>query len=108
MASAKPARRKSEAIALDVELYRVRKGRGVVHLTVLAEPNRPVETLCERHFEPAEYELTDLEASCAACLRRREDPARLSNAMFSSDLGTRLLQLPLSNAPNPPEDPKAP
>jgi hypothetical protein len=78
-----------------------------VHLTVLADAARPVETLCERRFEPAEYELTDLEPSCAACLRRREDPSRLSNAMFGSDLGARLLELSLSNAPKRPEDARA-
>ena len=63
---------------------------------MLADQTRPVETLCERHFEPSEYELTDLEPSCAACLRRREDPSRLSNAMFGSDLGARLLELSLA------------
>jgi hypothetical protein len=102
------ARRRSEAITtLDIELYRVRKGRGVVHLSVLADPGRPVETLCERHFDPAEYELTDLEPSCAACLRRREDPNRVSNAMFGSDLGSKLLELSLSNARKRPEDERA-
>ena len=74
---------------------------------MLADQTRPVETLCERHFEPSEYELTDLEPSCAACLRRREDPSRLSNAMFGSDLGARLLELSLSKAPKRPEDARA-
>jgi hypothetical protein len=107
MVSARAAKRTSEAIALDLELYRVRKGRGVVHLTVRADSGQPVETLCERHFEADEYELTDLEPTCAACLRRSEDPSRLSNAMFGQDLGARLLELSLSSAPKRPEDQQA-
>jgi len=107
MASAKAARRRSEHIGIDLELHRVRKGKGVVHLTVVADPARAVETLCERRFEPGDYELTDLEPSCAACLRRREDPSRLSNAMFGSDLGSRLLELSLTQARKRPEDARA-
>ena len=64
-------------------------------------------TLCERTFEAAEYMVTDLEASCAACLRRREDPAHLSNAMFGQDLGSKLLELSLSRARKRPEDQQA-
>lgn len=64
-------------------------------------------TLCERTFEAADYMVTDLEASCAACLRRREDPARLSNAMFGQDLGSKLLELSLSRARKRPEDQQA-
>jgi hypothetical protein len=66
-----------------------------------------VQTLCERTFEAAEYMVTDLEASCAACLRRREDPSRLSNAMFGQDLGSKLLELSLSRARKRPEDQQA-
>jgi hypothetical protein len=51
--------------------------------------------------------VTDLEASCAACLRRREDPARLSNAMFGQDLGSKLLELSLTRARKRPEDQQA-
>jgi hypothetical protein len=51
--------------------------------------------------------VTDLEASCAACLRRRDDPARLSNAMFGQDLGSKLLELSLSRARKRPEDQQA-
>jgi hypothetical protein len=71
------------------------------------EPEKPVQTLCERTFEAADYMVTDLEASCAACLRRREDPARLSNAMFGQDLGSKLLELSLSRARKRPEDQQA-
>jgi hypothetical protein len=79
----------------------------VVHLTVLADDSRPVDTLCDRRFEAGDYELTGLEPTCAACLRRREDPSRISNAMFGSDLGSRLLELSLSKAPKRPEDARA-
>jgi hypothetical protein len=71
------------------------------------EPGKPVQTLCDRTFEAADYVVTDVEASCAACLRRREDPARLSNAMFGSDLGSKLLELSLSRARKRPEDQQA-
>jgi len=71
------------------------------------EPGKPVQTLCERTFEAAEYMITDLEPSCAACLRRREDPARLSNAMFGQDLGAKLLELSLTKARKRPEDQQA-
>ena len=89
---------------LQLDLARVRKGKGVIHLTVRAEEGQPVVTLCERRFQPGEYELTDAEASCAACQRRREDPARLSNAMFGQDLGSRLLELSLTQARKRPGD----
>jgi len=79
----------------------------VVHLTVRADPGVPVQTLCERHFDAEEYELTDLVPTCAACLRRRDDPSRLSNAMFEQDLGSRLLELSLTNARKRPEDQRA-
>jgi hypothetical protein len=71
------------------------------------EPGKPVQTLCERTFEAADYMVTDLEPSCAACLRRREDPARLSNAMFGQDLGSKLLELSLTRARKRPEDQQA-
>lgn len=92
---------------LQLDLLRVRKGKGVVHLTVRADEGKPVETLCERKFQPGEYEVTEAEASCAACLRRSEDPARLSNAMFGQDLGSTLLELSLSQVRKRPADEKA-
>jgi len=92
---------------LQLDLLRIRKGKGVVHLTVRADEGKPVETLCERKFQPGEYEVTEDEASCAACLRRSEDPARLSNAMFGQDLGSTLLELSLSQVRKRPADEKA-
>jgi hypothetical protein len=40
-------------------------------------------------------------------LRRREDPSRLSNALFDQDLGAKLLELSLSRARKRPEDQQA-
>ena len=74
---------------------------------MLVEPDKPVLTLCERTFEAADYQVSDLEPSCAACLRRREDPSRLSNAMFGQDLGSKLLELSLSRTRKRPEDQQA-
>lgn len=63
-----------------------------------------MQTLCERTFESGEYAVTDLGASCTSCLRRQLDPSRISNAMFGQDLGTRLLELSLSQPRKRPED----
>ena len=76
----------------------------MVHLTVLVEQGKPVETLCERTFQEGEYAVTDVGASCTNCLRRQLDPSRISNAMFGQDLGTRLLELSLSQPRKRPED----
>ena len=51
--------------------------------------------------------MTGQEPTCAACRRRSEDPSRISNAMFGSDLGTKLLELSLTRAPKRPEDERA-
>ena len=85
----------------------MRKGRGAVHLTVRSEAARPVVTLCERTFAPGESSITEEEPTCAACLRRRGDPARVSNALFEQDLGSRLLELSLANTRKRPEDQQA-
>ena len=71
---------------------------------MLVEQGKPVQTLCERTFEAGEYTVTDLGASCTSCLRRQLDPSRISNAMFGQDLGTRLLELSLSQPRKRPED----
>ena len=71
---------------------------------MLVEKGKPVQTLCERTFEAGEYTVTDDGASCTACRRRELDPSRISNAMFGQDLGTRLLELSLSQPRKRPED----
>lgn len=90
-----------------VDLVSVRKGNGVVHLTVRAEPERAVQTLCERQFEPGESAVTDLGATCQSCIRRSNNPALLSNALFGQDMGATLLELSLAGARKLPEDRRA-
>ena len=68
------------------------------------EDGKPVETLCERIFEAGDYAVTELGATCTTCLRRQQDPSRISNAMFGHDLGTRLLELSLTQPRKRPED----
>ncbi len=71
---------------------------------MLIVDGKPVETLCERTFEAGEYAVTEQGATCTTCLRRQMDPSRISNAMFGHDLGTRLLELSLSQPRKRPED----
>lgn len=94
-------------MAAKVELVNVRKGKGVVHLTVRAESGRPVQTLCDRSFAPGEIAVTDTEATCQTCIRRSENPARISNALFGQDMGAKLLELSLAGAPKRPSDRRA-
>jgi hypothetical protein len=89
------------------DLVTVRKGKGAVHLTVRAEPDRAVLTLCERKFEPGESSVSDVAATCQACLRRSDNPSLLSNALFGQDMGAKLLELSLAGAPKRPEDRRA-
>ncbi len=90
-----------------VDLVSVQKGKGAIHLTVRAEPDRKVRTLCDRTFEPGEVSVTKLEATCQACARRSENPALLSNALFGEDMGAKLLELSLAGAHKRPEDRRA-
>lgn len=55
-----------------------------------------MHTLCGK--ELAGSAITDEDADCQACLRRRADPARLSSAFFNQDEGSRLLELSLQAA----------
>ncbi|GAC1652796.1 MAG: hypothetical protein NVS9B1_00900 [Candidatus Dormibacteraceae bacterium] len=87
---------------IDVGLIAVRKGRGAVHLTVRAAPDDPTETLCERRLAAGDYSVTDEEPSCQACLRRRDNPAALTSALFEQDLGSKLLELSLVRSTRPP------
>jgi hypothetical protein len=58
----------------------------------------PVVTLCGQTFAEGTYEATDAAADCRNCLRRRDDPARVSSAFFQSDVGLELLQRSLEQA----------
>lgn len=84
-------------MALGVQLERVRSRTGErVHLAALAEGD--IQTLCGLTFKAGAYAVTERPADCRTCLRRQDDPARISSALFASDQGARLLELSLQQA----------
>ncbi len=85
------------AVGIELERLRRRTG-GRVHLTPHVPASGPVVTLCGQTFAEGTYEATDAEADCRNCLRRRDDPARVSSAFFQSDVGAELLQRSLEQA----------
>jgi hypothetical protein len=86
-------------MAVGIELEQVRrKTGGRVHLTPHVPDSGPVMTLCGQTFAEGTYQATDAEADCRNCLRRRDDPARVSSAFFQSDVGAELLQRSLEQA----------
>src|SRR5215469_4302717 len=85
------------AVGIELEPVR-RKTGGRVHLTPHVPDSGPVTTLCGQTFPDGTYEATDAEADCRNCLRRRDDPARVSSAFFQSDVGAELLQRSLEQA----------
>lgn len=85
------------AVGIELEQVRRRTG-GRVHLTPHVPDSGPVVTLCNQTFAEGTYEATDAEADCRNCLRRRDDPARVSSAFFQSDVGAELLQRSLEQA----------
>jgi hypothetical protein len=86
-------------MAVGIELEQVRrKTGGRVHLTPHVPDSGPVVTLCGQTFAEGTYEATAAEADCRNCLRRRDDPARVSSAFFQSDVGAELLQRSLEQA----------
>jgi len=76
----------------------VRKGRGRVHLAVGLAPGETVETLCDKRFEAGAVEASDLDVDCQSCLRRQNDPGRVSSAFFEGGRGSALLELSLQQA----------
>jgi hypothetical protein len=97
-------------MAVRIELEQVRrKTGGRVHLTPHVPESGPVVTLCGQTFAEGSYEATSAEADCRNCLRRRDDPARVSTAFFQSDVGVELLQRSLEQArARPREERSAP
>jgi hypothetical protein len=86
-------------MAVGIELERLRRVTGGrVHLTPHVPASGPVVTLCGQTFAEGTYEATDAEADCRNCLRRKDDPARVSTAFFQSDVGAELLQRSLEQA----------
>src|SRR5215472_13990709 len=85
------------AVGIVLEPVR-RKTGGRIHLTPHVPDSGPVVTLCGQTFAEGTYEAATEEADCRNCLRRRDDPARVSSAFFQSDVGAELLQRSLEQA----------
>src|SRR5215469_11783643 len=86
-------------MAVRIELQSVRrKTGGRVHLTPHVPDSGPVTTLCNQTFAEGTYEASAAEADCRNCLRRRDDPGRVSSAFFQSDVGAELLLRSLEQA----------
>ncbi len=86
-------------MAISVELERVRRrSGGRIHLTPHVPETGTVVSLCNQSFAEGTYQKTEAEADCRNCLRRRDDPARVSTAFFQSDVGSELLQRSLEQA----------
>ena len=86
-------------MAVGIELERVqRTSGGRVHLTPHVPDFGPVVTLCGQTFPEGTYRGTGAEADCRNCLRRKDDPGRVSSAFFQSDVGLQLLQRSLDEA----------
>jgi hypothetical protein len=92
-------------MAIGIELERVRRTTGGrVHLVPHVPDSGSVETLCGQTLAESTYASSDLEADCRNCLRRRDDPGRVSSAFFQSDVGAELLQRSLDQARARPRD----
>jgi len=90
-------------MAIGIELERVRRRTGGrVHLTPHVPDSGPAATLCGQTFAEGTYQGTEAEADCRNCLRRRDDPGRVSSAFFQSDAGAELLRRSLEEARNRP------
>jgi len=85
-------------VSTGLELDRVRKGKGRIHLTAPGAGAGEVRTLCGQTFPAGAYEVVAAEADCSICQRRRQDPAIVSSAYFTGDAGSRLLELSLEQA----------
>jgi hypothetical protein len=70
-----------------------------VHLTASAD-GATVHTLCGRTIEAEDAAAVEVEETdCGLCLRRRDDPARVSAALFAEGRGAELLERSLREAP---------
>lgn len=75
-----------------------RKSGGRIHLTPRVPRSGPVTTLCGQVLGDGSYAAVDTPADCANCIRRAQDPARISGAFFASEEGSELLRLSLEQA----------
>jgi hypothetical protein len=84
---------------MQLELERVQRNTGGrIHLTPHVPDDGAVSTLCGQQFAAGSYHGTEEAADCRNCIRRKDDPARISSAFFQSEAGGELLQLSLARA----------
>jgi len=83
---------------IGLDLDRVRKGKGRIHLTAPGAGSGEARTLCGQTLAAGAYEVVEADADCSICIRRRRDPAIVSSAYFTGDAGSRLLELSLEQA----------
>jgi hypothetical protein len=83
---------------IGLDLDRVRKGKGRIHLTAPGAGSGEARTLCGQTLAAGAYQVVEAEADCSICIRRRRDPAIVSSAYFTGDAGSRLLELSLEQA----------
>lgn len=79
------------------------KPSGKIHLTALVPDLGEVRTLCGQHFPAAAAMSVEEQADCQLCLRRRDNPALVSAALFEAGLGAKLLALSLEKVSERPE-----
>jgi hypothetical protein len=72
-----------------------RKSGGRIHLTPKVPHSGPVTTLCGQTLADGTYSAMQDEPDCANCIRRSNDPARISGAFFAQEEGSELLRLSL-------------
>ena len=75
-----------------------RKSGGRIHLTPKVPRSGPVTTLCGQNLAAGTFAGVETAADCTNCLRRSQDPSRISGAFFAQDEGSELLKLSLEQA----------
>ncbi|TAN33299.1 hypothetical protein EPN29_05945 [bacterium] len=80
-----------------LESIRLKTG-GRVHLVPRVPSSGPVTTMCGRNLPEKSFAAVATEADCANCVRRSQDPSRISGAFFAQEEGMELLRLSLEQA----------
>ncbi|TMC50423.1 MAG: hypothetical protein E6J20_17055 [Chloroflexi bacterium] len=75
-----------------------RKSGGRIHLTPRVPQAGPVTTLCGQTLADSSYAAVSDDPDCTNCIRRSNDPARISGAFFAQEEGSELLRLSLEQA----------
>ena len=78
-----------------------------MHLTARIPESGPAVTLCSKELKEGAFTAAEKDADCQLCLKRKDDPARVSSAFFEGGMGEALLELSLRKArdrrgPRPP------